>query len=191
MLRVCAGVSNVRLRTTTLKWCAWDCVSVHTYRSDCHSPIGDSKMMFLLLPLVCVTSPSRPELVYCIFFRTCAGTSDDIDHGDCRHDCDDEESHQAEFFENDPVHDDPMTTVLHRDLQMDYPSLLFSTVHFVCIQRVVRSLRCCCLRIFLDSSFHLLLCQIIPCRTACILVRECACDIARPRDSAPAIVHLL
>ena len=46
---------------------------------------------------------SRPELVFCILLRTCAGTSDEVGFGDCRHDCHKEESHQEGI---DNVHDD-------------------------------------------------------------------------------------
>ena len=35
------------------------------------------------------------------------------------------------------------------------------------------------------SSFHLLLCQILPCRIACILVLACASGTARPLGRAP------
>ena len=31
--------------------------------------------------------------------------SDEVDYGDCRHDCEDEESHQEDVVEGDQVHD--------------------------------------------------------------------------------------
>ena len=79
-----------------------------------------------------------------------------------------------------------MTTVLHLDLEIDWSSVPFSTVHCVCILGVLRSLRCCCLLCIGQEwlrvvSFSLLFCQILPCRTACILVGACAFG---PRGSA-------
>ena len=95
-----------------------------------------------------------------------------------------------------------MTTVLHRIVEIDWSTLPLTTVQVVRIQRVLRSVRCCCLlldrvarpctglcgELFLqeqprNSFFHLLFWQIFPCKTACILVHARAFDIARPRGS--------
>ena len=43
--------------------------------------------------LILVVTTGRPELVFCIMYKTYAGSSDDVNCGDCRHDRDDEESH--------------------------------------------------------------------------------------------------
>ena len=88
-----------------------------------------------------------------------------------------------------------MATVLHRVLKVDWSSFSFFSVQFVCIPGVIPYFLCCCL--LLDwivlpsiglcisaslqekprnSSFHLLFRHILPCRTACILVRACAFD---------------
>ena len=39
-------------------------------------------------------------------FRTCAGTSHEASVGECRHDCDDEESHKEDLVDGDHVHAD-------------------------------------------------------------------------------------
>ena len=83
---VCA-VRQMCLRTattTTLRMCAWECVSVCALHSD----------------------TGRPELVFRMVYKTCSGTSDEVGYGDCRDDCDDEESLQEDLVEGDHVHDD-------------------------------------------------------------------------------------
>ena len=107
-----------------------------------------------------------------------------------------------------------MTTVLHRDFQSDWSSVPFSTVQVACTQGVLRSSWCCCLLLdwvarpciglcrnafpqewLRNSSFPTPVCQILPYRSACILVRACAVDIAHQRDSAlhdrPTIVPVV
>ena len=95
-----------------------------------------------------------------------------------------------------------MTTVLHREFQTDWSRFPFSTIQVACLLGLLWSSRCCCLLLDwvarqctgLSSNTlpqecgHVIqtpLCQIIPCRSGWILVRACASDVARPRDSAP------
>ena len=62
-------------------------ICVHFTRSNCHSSIGDSKIkdQNSSLSLICATATSRHLLVFNILFRTCAGKSDEVGYGDCRH----------------------------------------------------------------------------------------------------------
>ena len=68
--------------------------------------------------------------------------SDEVRDGDCRHDCDHEESDQEDPVESDHVQMTTMTTVLHRDLENDWSSSHCSTVQCVCVQGVLWSLHC-------------------------------------------------
>ena len=95
-----------------------------------------------------------------------------------------------------------LTTISHRDFQNDWSSFPSSTVQCVCIQGVLWSSRCCCLLDWVarpcgglcsnalprewprNSSFPTLFC-LSPYRSACVLVRACAVDVARQRGSAP------
>ena len=55
--------------------------------------------------MICVAATGRTELVFFFVFKTSAGTSDEVDYGDCRHVCDDEESHHEDLEEGDHVHE--------------------------------------------------------------------------------------
>ena len=69
--------------------------------------------------------------------------SDEAGSGDCRHDCDDEESHQEYLSKVTTSMMTTMTNALHWDLETGWSSSPFSTVLLVCIQGVLWSLRCC------------------------------------------------
>ena len=58
----------------------------------------------ILRQLICVAATGRPELVLFFVFKTSAGTPDEVDHGDCRHVCD-EASHHEDLEEGDHVHE--------------------------------------------------------------------------------------
>ena len=142
----------------------------------------------LLLSLICVTATGRPELVVIVVMI--ATTKNPT---------------EKTLSKVTMSMTTTMTTVLHRVLRIGWSSFPCSTVQVACIQGVLRSLRCCCL--LLDwvlrpcvglccnapssrvaTYFLFFTCysvQNLPCRTACILVRACAFDIARPRGSAP------
>ena len=154
---------------------------MYTARSDCHSPNVISKIDHkkLLHYLNCVAATTgRPELVFFLVFKTSAGTSDVVGYCDCRHVCDDGESHHEELVQSDHVHCSASGT----------EDCLVMSVQFMCFQGVLRSLRCRCLLLgrvvrpsigFLSkpvrhkkrrkSVLHLLICQFLPCRMACIL----------------------
>ena len=98
-----------------------------------------------------------------------------------------------------------VTPVLHRDVEHDWSSSLFSTVQVACIQGVMWSSRYCCLLDWVarpctdlcsnallqgkprNSSFPTLYCLSLACRSAYILVRACAVGIAHPRGSTPVL----
>ena len=67
--------------------------------SDC--PFEEDRNTFYAF----VAATGRPELVFFFVFKTSAGTSDEVDYGDCRHVCDDEESHHEDLEEGDHVHE--------------------------------------------------------------------------------------
>ena len=90
-----------------------------------------------------------------------------------------------------------MPTVLHRDVengQMSrFPLCKLRALRCRCLflGRIVRPCIGLCSKPVLtkkrcSSSCHLLFCQILPCRIACVLLRACPFDTARrPRGSAP------
>ena len=86
------------------------CICVHL-RSDCHSPTVKSKNDQRKTNLHYLTSLAArgcPVLVFFLVFKTNAGTSD-AGYCDCRHVCDDEETHHEDHDECDHViedHDD-------------------------------------------------------------------------------------
>ena len=178
-----------------------------TPRSSWHSSIDDWKKRQINSHYHCLVSH---QVAPCLFsaaraalLRTCAVKSDEVDYGDCRHDCDDDEqSHQEDHVEGDHVHDDHDDHDDHCSASGSRECLvkffLFSTVQVACIQGVLWSSRCCCLLLGWiarpctglcsnafprewqrTSSFPALSCQTLPYRFACILVRACAVDVAR------------
>ena len=92
--------------------------------------------------LICVAATGRPELVFFLVLKTRAGTSDMVGYCDCRHVCDDEESHNEDLDEGDHVHedhDDHCSASGTEDCLVMFP---FHSVQSVGIQGVPRSLRC-------------------------------------------------
>ena len=73
------------------------------FSSECHSPIVNSKKIkrHSTLSDVCL-----PELLFFRVFNMSVGTLHEVNHCDCRHVCDDEESNHEDFDENDHVHED-------------------------------------------------------------------------------------
>ena len=68
-----------------------------------------SKTTNILHDLICVAGTGRHELVFFLAFKTSAGTSFVVGYCDCRHVCDDQESHHEDLDEGDHVgegHDD-------------------------------------------------------------------------------------
>ena len=61
--------------------------------------LATRRSLFLkwMLPLICLTTPGRPVHVSCILLRTYVWKSYEVNCGDCRQDCDDEESHQEDL----------------------------------------------------------------------------------------------
>ena len=117
---------NVCLRTTSLNKCVWQWVSVYTRHSECHSPLGGSKLEFKKIDILTdfLHNTSRPMLVFCISFSTCAVKSDGVSYGACRH----------ATMRNNPtkkilleVTVSKMTTVPHRDLE--YGLSIFQICH--------------------------------------------------------------
>ena len=77
---------------------------MYTSRSDCHSPIVNSKKIKKRRCLTCAAATRRPELAFLLVFKTSA--LDVVGYCDCRHVCDDEESHHEDLDESDHVHED-------------------------------------------------------------------------------------
>ena len=48
--------------------------------------------------VICVAAASRPGPLFFLMFKTSAGTSDVEGYCDCRHVCDDEESHHEDLL---------------------------------------------------------------------------------------------
>ena len=118
--------------------------------------------------LICVAATSRPELVFFLVFKTSVGTQDVVGYCDCRHVCDDEESHQTLGTEDCLVMFSLASSMVG----------LYDLVSVCVVSPFCQKKR-------RNFSFHLLLCQILPCRTACLLVRVCVFSTGRPRGSAP------
>ena len=195
------SASHVRLRATTLKKVRVR-VCVHLpfglSLSDCQ--FEDQKP--ILRHLICVAATSRPELVVFLVFKTSTWTSDEGRHSDCRHGFDDEESHHLDLDEGDHVHEShdyhcsasgpedclvvfslvPLYILFSRCSSVFTVSVPSSSegLHELVLVSVVSPY---CTTQFL--SLHLLPCQILPCRLACILVRACAFDTAILRGGAP------
>ena len=94
--------------------------------------------------LICVQATSRPELLFLRVQDEC-WRSDVLGYCECRNACADEESNHKDLQESDHVHEDHADLCLPTgtgDCLVMFP---FSTVQFVCIHGVLRSLRCCCL----------------------------------------------
>ena len=83
---------------------------------------------------------SRDELV---FFRLCsrraAETSDVVGYSDCRHVCDDEESHHEDLDEGDHVHEDNDDHCSATGSEAVWSCFPVSTVQLYCIQGVLWS----------------------------------------------------
>ena len=83
--------------------------------------------------LICVAATGRPELVFFLVFKTSAGTSDVVVF-----------SRLSPCLRRRRI-PTTMTTVQRQVLRIVRSCFPFSTVQFVCIQGVLRSLRCRCL----------------------------------------------
>ena len=127
-------------------------------------------------------------------------------YGDCRHVCDDEEHHHEDLDEGDNVHedhDDHWSASGSEDCLVMFPlshcknalvfrvffglygvaaSSLIGLYDLVLVSVVTPVLW---KKRHTSSFFHLLLCPILPCRIARVLLRACAFGTARPRRSAP------
>ena len=102
------SASHVRLRGRTLqKVRVRVCICVRPpfglSLSDCKF---EEKSKTHLHYLIGVAAKSSPGLVFFLVFKTSAGTSDVVGYCDCRHVCDDEESHPEDLDEGDHVHED-------------------------------------------------------------------------------------
>ena len=71
---------------------------MYTSRLDC-CQFKDQEIF--LRCLICVAATGRNELVFILMLNTSAGTSDEVGLSDCRHVCDDEESHHEGLDEGD------------------------------------------------------------------------------------------
>ena len=91
MWKVCAVRCDVSESEYAEK-CAREWVSVRTSRSNCHSSIGVKNVAtltdwsFTIKSLCARFSVARAALL-----GTCVAWSDEVDHGDYRHECDEEE----------------------------------------------------------------------------------------------------
>ena len=92
-----------------------------------------------------VAATGRPELAFFLEFKTSAGTSDVVGYCDCRHVSDDVKSHHKTLMKVTMSMNTTMTTGQHRVLKIVWCCSSFSTVQCVCIQCLLRSLRCRCL----------------------------------------------
>ena len=113
--------------------CVWICVH-HPFGlslSECKFEESSKTNLHSLI----LVATSRTELVFFLAFKTRCWHSNVVGYCDCRHVCDDEESHVTMFTKT------TMTTVLHR-VWSCFP---FSTVPCACILGVVWSSRCCSL----------------------------------------------
>ena len=108
--------------------------------------------------LICVAATSRPELVLFLEFKTRAGTPDVVGHCDCRHVCDNEESHHEEDLDKSghEVHDDHWSASGSEYCLVIFP---FSAEQPVCIQGVFRSSRCAALILGLVARPCCVLCS--------------------------------
>ena len=87
-----------------------DCVAEKVRVGVCvcvHLPSGLSiRRRIKIHSLICLAATNHPELVFFLVFKPGAGTSDVIGSCDCRHVCDDEETHREGLDEGDHVPDD-------------------------------------------------------------------------------------
>ena len=153
------GAENVSVRV---------CISVHSDRSVTHR-VSSIRIMIknkFLRCLICVAATTRPELVFSLVSKTSAGTSGEVGCGDCRHVCDDEESHREDLDEGDRVHDDHCSASSSEDCLVMAPCF---TAQCVCIQGVLRSLRCRCL-LLVTGVYDLVLVSVSPfCRRSGVI----------------------
>ena len=101
------------------------------------SPIVNSKKIKKHLRYPMCVARGRPELVFFFVFKTSAETSHVVGSPDCRHFCDDEESHHETLMQ---VTMSMKTTVQHRVVRIVGSCFPFSTVLFFGIWNV-RSLK--------------------------------------------------
>ena len=112
-----------------------------------------------------------------------------VSYCDCRHVCDDEESHHEDLDERDHVHEDNDDHCSASGSEACLVIFSFHSVQLDCVQGVRRSLCCRCLfpKARPKSIFRLPFCQNLPCRITNILGRACAFGTSRPRGSAPRL----
>ena len=124
------------LRTTTttaLKNCAWQCVSVHTSCSDCHSPTVKS----------CRSNKSSRACFLYFVLNVCWAT-DEVGSGECRHDCD-EKSHYEDLVEDDHMMTKPQWPLFCIGFRGLTGQILTCSLNKLLVFSVLRSLWCRCL----------------------------------------------
>ena len=146
------------------------------------------------------------NLCFTLCSRRVVGTSDVVGYSDCRQVCDDEESFLEDLESSFHVHeyhdDQPLFSIGYGRLSgQDSPFTLYTlfvfnvffSLHGVAASSLVRlsdRMLASVVSPFVTkkrrkSICHLLLCQILPRRIACVLVNACACGTDRPRGGAP------